>query len=72
MSLLAVDLRLAPSDEAPTLRHLAGDPVGAALAAMRRQAQRVNTRQGLAAPPLRATARIAAKAAPTGLANINK
>jgi hypothetical protein len=49
-----------------------GGPVGAALAAMRRQAQRENTRQGLAAPPLRATARIAAKAAPTRLANTNE
>ena len=33
---------------------------------MRRKAQRANARQGLAAPPLRATARIAAEAAPTG------
>ncbi|HUX31319.1 MAG TPA: hypothetical protein VMV78_11955 [Thiobacillus sp.] len=71
MSLLAVDLCLAPSDEVLILRHLAGDPVGAALAAMRRKAQRANARQGLAAPPLRATARIAAKAI-SGLANTNK
>ena len=33
---------------------------------MRRKAQRANARQGPAAPPLRATARIAAEAAPTG------
>jgi hypothetical protein len=61
-----------PADEAPTLRHPADGPVGAVSAAMRRQAQRANARQGLAAPPLRATARIAAKAAPTRLANANK
>jgi len=34
---------------------------------MRRKAQKANARQDLAAPPLRATARIAAEAAPTGL-----
>jgi hypothetical protein len=39
---------------------------------MRRQAQKANARQVLAAPPLRATARIAAEAAPTKPANINK
>jgi hypothetical protein len=42
-------------------------PVGAALAATRRKAQRANVFQGHAAPPLRAGARIAAKAAPTGV-----
>jgi hypothetical protein len=72
MSLLAVDAMFCSLREAPTLRHLAGGPVGAALAAMRRKARRANARQGLVAPPLRATARIAAEAAPTRLANTNK
>jgi len=45
-----------------------GQPVGAALAAMRRKAQRANARQSLAVPPLRAGARIAAEAAPTCVA----
>jgi len=58
-----------PSEEAPSLQ---GGAVGAASAAIRRKAQRANVRQGLAAPPLRATARIAAEAAPTGLVDINK
>jgi hypothetical protein len=49
-----------------------GGVVGAASAAMRRKAQKANARQGIAAPPLRATARIAAEAAPTGLADTNK
>jgi len=43
----------------------AGDLVGAAPAAMRRQAQRANARQDHATRPLRAAARIAAGAAPT-------
>ncbi|MFZ3041744.1 MAG: hypothetical protein WA108_08160, partial [Thiobacillus sp.] len=45
--------------------HIEFFSVGAALAAMRRKAQRANARQGLAVPPLWAGARIAAKAAPT-------